>query len=71
MKSVTNGSRINRKVIRRLENAPLLKTDTGENITVYGDEDIKITIGNSEIKTNVLEADVMDEFSLCLDIMAI
>lgn len=63
MKSVIQRSLFNKKVIRPLESAPLLETATG------GDAKVKIYLGQSEIKANVLVVDITDEFILGFDIM--
>lgn len=47
----------------------MLEIATGQNITVYRDASVKITLGHNAIKTNILLADIMQEFIFYVDIM--
>lgn len=66
--SVINGSLFNKKGIRYLERVPILETAAEDDITVYGNASLKITLWHSEMETNILIAGIMDKFILGIDI---
>lgn len=45
----------------------ILKTSTADQITVYGEARVRLTLGHNEIQATV--ADIVDDFILGLDIM--
>lgn len=64
-----NGNTINKQYIRAAARKPILETTFEDSVTVFGERQFRNGLGNLETKVIVLVADIVDEFTLGLDIM--